>query len=249
MRGFFSGLVSRRQRGGTPVEYAGERTAENGGRNSRGSSHGSFRCSLPGSPELDIRIDARNSPPWAKPEYVADEGRTQMVGAGNFGVLACSKQDFMQIQSSVMDALCRAEAQFCDDEEFSGALLQGIDLLFDEFEMLKELLMRAHSGDTDAGIERDVLPLKQKLQLGINDIVSRIVERENQPRRRREGSRYRAHPSALDGAGDNAGRGIPTLQVEGLDNHLEVDTPTTRRRVPVTDGTGAVCEALDTLHL
>ena len=58
-----------------------------------------------------------------------------MVGAGNFGLLACSRDDFMQIQTSVMDALSRAEAQFGDDEEFADAIMEEIDRLFDEFEM------------------------------------------------------------------------------------------------------------------
>lgn len=241
MRGFFSGLVSRRQRGGAPVEV------EARGRNSCGSSHGGpfWGGSPPGSPELDIRIDVlRNSPPRAPPEPDDDDGRSHMVGAGNFGVIACSKEDFMQIQTSVMDAMCRAEA-FGDDSEFAEALLQEIDLLFDEFEMLKQLLVRAHSGDTDLSIEHDALPLKQKLQRSVNDIVSRIVEREKQPRRRK--LRPKDALACTDTTG--AGRGIANLHVEGPDNHLEVDTSPTRRRVAVTDGTDAACEALDTLHL
>jgi len=249
MRGFFSGLVARRQRGGLPAEV------EAGGRTSWGSSHGERGEKTP-SPDLDVRIDIRrDSPPWAQPggsPEPCEDGRTQMVGAGNFGVMACSKEDFMQIQTSVMDALERAEAQFGDDEEFAEAILQEIDLLFDEFELLKQLLVRAHRGDADATIERDALPLKQKLQLGINDILARIHAREQLPRKKRRG-KARSRPSALDTSETDssaAGRGIDQLQVPlSAADTVEATPRSGGRRAPVTDGTGGACDALETLHL
>merc|ERR1712216_94004 len=115
-----------------------------------------------------------------------------------------------------MDALSRAEAQFGDDDEFADAIMVEIDQLFDEFERLKQLLVRAHRGDTDASIERDALPLKQKLQRGINDMVARIEERERRPTRRRKSKSRRHAADDVSGAAEDAvGRGIDRLIVEG----------------------------------
>jgi hypothetical protein len=170
----------------------------------------------------------------------------------------------MQIQTSVMDALERAERQFGDDDEFAEAILQEIDLLFDEFEMLKQLLVRANRGDNDANIERDARGLKQKLQLGINDIVARINAREQMPKKKRK-AKARSRPSALDISGEESvavGRGIEQLQVplsaadtvERPGRAVTVERPrpgtgSLSRRAPVTDCASAACEALDTLHL
>ena len=246
MRGFFSGFVSRRrQQGLVPVEAAAER------RSSRGSSN------LSTSPDVDVdvRIDIRrDSPPggveaWAHAVHedvgVHDgegAGRSAMVGAGNFGLLACSKDDFMQIQTSVMDALSRAEAQFGDDDEFADAVMEEIDVLFDEFEMLKQLLVRAHRGDTDASIERDALPLKHKLQQGINGIVARIEERERRPAHSKRKSRSRRHAADAAGAADGAGRGIDTLTVEG-------DGDNSGAAARTTSCTEQMCKDLETVHL
>jgi hypothetical protein len=217
-----------------------------------------------------VRIEVRReSPPWAQPSpetpeplsqsSSSDDARGYVVGAGNFGVLACSKEDFMQIQTSVMDALERAERQFGDDDEFAEAILQEIDLLFDEFEILKQLLVRANRGDNDANIERDARGLKQKLQLGINDIVARINAREQMPKKKRK-AKARSRPSALDISGEESvavGRGIEQLQVPlSAADTFERPRPGTgslSRRAPVTcsltDCASAACEALDTLHL
>jgi hypothetical protein len=165
----------------------------------------------------------------------------------------------MQIQTSVMDALERAERQFGDDDEFAEAILQEIDLLFDEFEILKQLLVRANRGDNDANIERDARGLKQKLQLGINDIVARINAREQMPKKKRK-AKARSRPSALDISGEESvavGRGIEQLQVPlSAADTFERPRPGTgslSRRAPVTcsltDCASAACEALDTLHL
>jgi hypothetical protein len=239
MRSFFSGAMLRRKPSATEPEQAGNR----GSRGSSGSK----------SPDDCVCIDIRrDSPPaelWAHPPACASgNGRSTMVGAGNFGLLACSKDDFMQIQTSVMDALSRAEAQFGDDEEFADAIMEEIDRLFDEFEMLKQLLVRAHRGDTDASIEQDALPLKQKLQLGINDIVARIEERERQPVRRRK-SKSRRHAAA--GETETAGRGIDKLTVEGAgDADKAADRPVLmpRRSVPTTDCT-TLCRELESVDL
>lgn len=140
---------------------------------------------------LEIRIDERrNSPPqdggrWAQKTgafrgndvghsnfgLASSDGRITIVGSGNFGVQCCSKEDFMQIQTTVMDAFARAEAQFGEDEEFAEEIEGEIDILFDEFEQLKELLVRAQRGDCDTDIERDVVRLKSR----IHDIVGRIT--------------------------------------------------------------------------
>lgn len=245
MRSFFSGVMSRRK-------PSASEPAQAGNRDSRGSN-GSR------SPDDCVRIDIRrDSPPaggelWEHPPADAEEdsgdGRSTMVGAGNFGLLACSRDDFMQIQTSVMDALSRAEAQFGDDEEFADAIMEEIDRLFDEFEMLKQLLVRAHRGDTDASIEQDALPLKQKLQLGIYDIVARIEEREQRPVRRRKG-KSRRHAAA--GEAESAGRGIDKLTVEGADDaDAAAAGPSVlmpRRSVPTSDCT-TLCRELESVDL
>jgi hypothetical protein len=186
---------------------------------------------------LDVRVE------MGSPAPSEHDCQMTMIGAGNFGLPTCSKEDFMQINSSMMDALSRAEAQLADDDEFAEAILAEIDLLFDEFEMLKHLLVRAHRGDTYAHIERDALPIKQKLQLGINEIVSRINEREMMPKKKRWGK------SIEDTAAGSNGRGIETLKVEGLGygtrTGMHSPLPSARRSVPITD----FCGAFETLDL
>ena len=269
MRGFFSGFVSRRRRQGlVSVEAAAER------RSSRGSTNGSTspdvdvridirRDSPPGGVEAwahaahedvgahDDEGAGRSAMVGAGNEDVGAHdyegaGRSTMVGAGNFGVLACSKDDFMQIQASVMDALSRAEAQFGDDDEFADAIMEEIDVLFDEFEMLKQLLVRAHRGDTDASIERDALPLKHKLQHGINGIVARIEERERRPAHSKRKSRSRRHAADAAGAADGAGRGIEKLTVEGDGDNSGAAAHGTVRTTSCTE---QMCKDLETVHL
>ena len=100
------------------------------------------------------------------------DGRTTVVGSGNFGVRGCSKEDFMHIQKSVMDAFVRAEA--FGDDDLAAEVEQEIDILFDEFEQLREVLLSGEGGN-DIERERDVKRLKTR----INDIVLRINERDN----------------------------------------------------------------------
>ena len=95
------------------------------------------------------------------------DGRTTVVGSGNFGVRGCSKEDFMHIQKSVMDAFVLAEA--FGDDDLATEVEQEIDILFDEFEQLKEVLLSGEGGN-DLERERDVKRLKTR----INDIVLRI---------------------------------------------------------------------------
>jgi len=186
MKGFFSKLISpprRPRRGSRPAE-PDDGAAQRDSTGSQGM--------------LEIRIDERRnsgSPPqadsgrWAEPAgafrghdvghsnfgLASTDGRIAIVGSGNFGVQCCSKEDFMQIQSTVMEAFARAEAQFGDDEEFAEEIESEIDILFDEFEQLKELLVRAQRGECDTDIERDVIRLKAR----IHDVVGRINEREH----------------------------------------------------------------------
>ena len=169
---------------------------------------------------VEIRIDARRFSPtadsgrWAEPAgevgqagfgLASQDGRIAIVGSGNFGVQACSKEDFMQIQTSVMDAFARAEAQFGEDEEFAEEIEEEIDVLFDEFEQLKDLLMRAQRGDCDTDVERDVVRLKTR----IHDIVGRINERERECALRKGNK----SPSSSEGDEAGAGRGIEALTV------------------------------------
>jgi hypothetical protein len=100
------------------------------------------------------------------------DGRTTVVGSGNFGVRGCSKEDFMHIQKSVMDAFLRAEA--FGDDDLASEVEQEIDILFDEFEQLKEVLLSGERGN-DLERERDVKRLKTR----IHDIVLRINERDS----------------------------------------------------------------------
>ena len=111
----------------------------------------------------------------------------------------------MQIQTSVMDAFARAEAQFGEDEEFAEEIEEEIDVLFDEFEQLKDLLMRAQRGDCDTDVERDVVRLKTR----IHDIVGRINERERECALRKGNK----SPSSSEGDEAGAGRGIEALTV------------------------------------
>lgn len=111
----------------------------------------------------------------------------------------------MQIQTSVMDAFARAEAQFGEDEEFAEEIEEEIDVLFDEFEQLKDLLMRAQRGDCDTDVERDVVRLKTR----IHDIVGRINERERDYALRKGNK----SPSSSEGDDAGAGRGIEALTV------------------------------------
>jgi hypothetical protein len=180
MRGFFDSLVSRRQR---PDARLAESEAGWFRRRSSAGSNGSS------SPELDIVIDTRrHSPPYGEMAQEECGGeQVHMVGAGNFGVMACSRDDFMEIGASVMDALSRAEA-FQDDDDFADAILVEIDALFDELGVLKQMLLDAHASTDGTSIARDVLPLKEKLQRGVNDILARIVKREQQPAANREDS-------------------------------------------------------------
>lgn len=169
---------------------------------------------------VEIRIDPRRFSPtadsmrWAEPVsdvgqagfgLASQDGRVAIVGSGNFGVQACSKEDFMQIQTSVMDAFARAEAQFGEDEGFAEEIEEEIDVLFDEFEQLKNLLMRAQRGDCDTDIERDVIRLKTR----IHDIVGRINDREREYALRKG----RKSPSSSEGDEAGAGRGIESLTV------------------------------------
>ena len=121
-------LVARRQRGGSPVEE------EAGSRLSAGSEPVSPRSGH-ASPELDIVIEAgRDIVPkgCGRAEVghsgfglLSGDGRVAMVGSGNFGLMACSQHDFMQLGVSVMDALTRAEA-FKDDDDFADAILEEV---------------------------------------------------------------------------------------------------------------------------
>lgn len=97
------------------------------------------------------------------------DGRTTVVGSGNFG---CSKEEFMHIQKSVMDAFVLAEA--FGDDDLATEVEQEIDILFDEFEQLKEVLLSGERGN-DLERERDFKRLKTR----INDIVLRINERDS----------------------------------------------------------------------
>lgn len=188
MKAFFSTLVSpkrgKNRRGSKPPEAEDEKTSTRGDER-RHSTNSNDEA-------VEIRIDDRRSSGdsvgssgrWAHRVEVghsgfnlsSPDGRVTMVGSGNFGVQACSKEDFMQIQTSVMDAFARAEAKFGDDEEFAGEIESEIDILFDEFEQLKELLVRAQHGDCDTDIERDVTRLKRRIQ----DIVVRINEADHE---------------------------------------------------------------------
>ncbi len=179
---------------------------------------------------LEIRIDERrNSPPqadsgrWAEPAgafrghdvghsnfgLASTDGRIAIVGSGNFGVQCCSKEDFMQIQSTVMEAFARAEAQFGDDEDFAEEIESEIDILFDEFEQLKELLVRAQRGECDTDIERDVIRLKAR----IHDVVGRINEREHDYCARKGKMTARSCESSGSDEVD-AGRRIGTLRLD-----------------------------------
>jgi hypothetical protein len=97
------------------------------------------------------------------------DGRTTVVGSGNFG---CSKEEFMHIQKSVMDAFVRAEA--FGDDDLATEVEQEIDILFDEFEQLKEVLLSGGRGN-DLERERDF----KRLRTRISDIVLRINERDS----------------------------------------------------------------------
>ena len=188
MKSFISKILSpsrRPRRGPRPAEPRPAEPDDGGAR----------RNSADSQSMLEIRIDERRNSPtmdgdrWAHPTGVfrghdvghsnfglaSLDGRVAIVGSGNFGVQCCSKEDFMQIQTTVMDAFARAEAQFGEDEEFVEEIEDEIDILFDEFEQLKELLVRAQRGDCDTDIERDVVRLKSR----IHDIVGRINASEH----------------------------------------------------------------------
>ncbi len=114
----------------------------------------------------------------------------------------------MQIQTTVMDAFARAEAQFGEDEEFVEEIEDEIDILFDEFEQLKELLVRAQRGDCDTDVERDVVRLKSR----IHDIVGRINTREHDYCVRK--GKMTARSSDSSGSDEaTAGRRIEKLQL------------------------------------
>ena len=191
-------------------------------------SEAAKRNSMDSQTALEIRIDPRrNSPPknepqrWAQPAgffgdsdvgranygLASTDGRTAMVGSGNFGVQACSKEDFMQIQTTVMDAFARAEAQFGDDEEFAEEIEGEIDILFDEFEQLKEILVRAQRGDCGTDVERDVVRLKSR----IHDVVGRINDREREFAMRK-GKNTSSDSSESDDEAGSA-RGIGTMKL------------------------------------
>ena len=217
MRGFIASLVSpaRRQRCTSRPDNELESPAH-------GDTAGERRASFSGD-AVDIRIDQRrHSPPQdggrAGPSAEAVEvghsgfglwsqdGRVAIVGSGNFGVPSCSREDFMQIQSSVMDAFARAEAQFGDDDEFAGEIESEIDVLFDEFGQLKGLLVRAQQGHCDTDIERDISRLRGR----IHDIVARINLRDTENCMRR-GSEPGSSDSSDDEAGARGGFGKLSL--------------------------------------
>jgi hypothetical protein len=217
MKAFFSNLVSPKR-----VKNRRSRPAQP----EAASCGGERRSSINSNEAVEIRIDDRRSSGdsggskgrWAHRVEVghsgfnlsSPDGRVAIVGSGNFGVQACSKEDFMQIQTSVMDAFARAEAQFGDDEEFAGEIESEIDILFDEFEQLKELLVRAQHGDCDTDIERDVTRLKRRIQ----DIVGRINEADNEYCLRRGIRSGGSSDDESEGADAGAAtRGIGALRV------------------------------------
>ena len=115
----------------------------------------------------------------------------------------------MKIQATVMDAFARVEAQFGVDEAFAEEIESEIDILFDEFEQLKELLVRAQHDSCGTDYERDVTRLKSR----IHDIVDRINASE-QEYCQRKGERCSSPSTGSESEEAGAARGIETLSIE-----------------------------------
>jgi len=207
LKKFIAGFIPRRQRHRAPVLTEADEAAR----------VVSLRRDSDGSSAVEICIDSRRNSPqqaWAESVEVgragfslsSPDGRTQIVGSGNFGVLACSKEDFMQIQTSVMNAFSRAEARFGDDEDFAEEIEGEIDILFDEFEQLKDILVAAQRGECGTDVERDVTRLKTR----IHSIVCRINERDVECSRKTSSS---GPTEDSDGEEASAVRGIDKLCV------------------------------------
>jgi len=217
LKKFIAGFIPRRQRHRAPVLTEADEAARvvSLRRDSDGSS--AVEICIDARPNTSKHVQTRPNIPqqaWAESVEVgragfslsSPDGRTQIVGSGHFGVLACSKEDFMQIQTSVMNAFSRAEARFGDDEDFAEEIEGEIDILFDEFEQLKDILVAAQRGECGTDVERDVTRLKTR----IHGIVCRINEHDVECSRKTSSSGPTEDSDGLEAC---AARGIDKLCV------------------------------------
>jgi len=98
------------------------------------------------------------------------ESAAVMVGGGNFGTSACTREDFVLMQVRMNHTIDRAEARLersprSDDSAFEAMFEEQVDTLCNEFEHLKVLLFDAHNSGLDgsARVVQDSLRLKNSI--------------------------------------------------------------------------------------
>mmetsp|Transcript_10874 Transcript_10874/g.21856 ORF Transcript_10874/g.21856 Transcript_10874/m.21856 type:complete len:181 (-) Transcript_10874:99-641(-) len=103
-----------------------------------------------------------------------------MVSGHDFGIPACTRDDFMELQVSVSKAFERAEERAgrsspsSGDEEFAHEVSEEIDTLCDDLEALKDLLVKADANPVNRSeVEGEVMRLKQQIRNILEDLDER----------------------------------------------------------------------------
>ncbi|KAJ1468207.1 hypothetical protein T484DRAFT_1856139 [Baffinella frigidus] len=105
-----------------------------------------------------------------------------MVGGGNFGTSACSREDFMLMQVRMTDTIDRAEARLersprSDNSAFEAMCAEfeeQVDALCNQFEDLKALLVDHNTGrDGSARVVSDSLRLKTSICRMLSELDAR----------------------------------------------------------------------------
>ena len=109
-----------------------------------------------------------------------EAGSAVMVGGGNFGTSACTKEDFMLLQVRMNHTIDRAEARLersprSDDSAFETMFEGRVDELCNQFEDLKVLLVEAHNTGQDgsARVVADSRRLKSSICLMLTELDDR----------------------------------------------------------------------------
>jgi len=109
-----------------------------------------------------------------------EAGSAVMVGGGNFGTSACTKEDFMLLQVRMNHTIDRAEARLersprSDDSAFETMFESRVDELCNQFEDLKSLLVDAHNAGQDgsARVISDSRRLKSSICLMLTELDAR----------------------------------------------------------------------------
>jgi len=109
-----------------------------------------------------------------------------MVGGGNFGTSACSREDFVLMQVRMTDTIDRAEARLersprSDNSAFEAMCAEfeeQVDALCNQFESLKALLVDAHTtgSDGNARVVEDSLRLKTSIDRMLSELDAREAD-------------------------------------------------------------------------